>query len=412
MADCIGHKGMEIITIDSSDDDSILRVVTPREFKANRRSNDISSSSESSHDSIWDKGISAPRLSQRSENQVSRSPRLGKYIASNGNEVNDLCDDSDESSSLSSNDSIWNRVGTLSIGHNNESQVKLDEVDTDLPLRKDVANSKTRDDETNLTAIFDNDLVSVDSSHEKQHEQSISDGSSISSSDSILKNTFFARKKEQPIHSYYDYCKYYRKSSTGAQEKTISQVTSSHTSISAIDTNFTINKVLSPSDAQWKIVLLMDHREFGCSNNFLQQVETQINNHFGGKHAEITTLPSADYLYVARLISTSANNFGEILDERVLDVAIERKAVQDVCQCLIADSKKYHPLSFFEAQMYKLMNCGMSKKLFLMEGDEDTSKRLMYGAKSIEERKKRLKRVKTLRCALHSLYCLTVDAYS
>ena len=86
----------------------------------------------------------------------------------------------------------------------------------------------------------------------------------------------------------------------------------------------------------------MDHREFGCANNFLSTVEKKINN--GGNHAEITTLPSADYLFVARLISDST---GEVMDERVLDMVIERKNVQDACQCLIADSKSEYLLSHF-----------------------------------------------------------------
>jgi ERCC4-type nuclease len=121
-----------------------------------------------------------------------------------------------------------------------------------------------------------------------------------------------------------------------------------------------------PVDATWRIVLLMDHREFGCANNFLQTVEKKINRHFGCHSAEITTLPSADYLYVARLTS---NSTGEVKDERVLDMVIERKNVADACQCLITNSKKFKPLSFFEAQMYKLQTCGVAKKLFLMEGE-------------------------------------------
>ena len=91
-----------------------------------------------------------------------------------------------------------------------------------------------------------------------------------------------------------------------------------------------------------------------------------MNEHFGGKYAEITTLASADYLYVARLIS---DDTGKVLYERVLDMVIERKAVQDACQCLIADSKKHKPLSFFEAQMYKMQQSGVSRKIFLMEGE-------------------------------------------
>ena len=175
-----------------------------------------------------------------------------------------------------------------------------------------------------------------------------------------------------------------------------------------------------PTGGKWRIVLLMDHREFGCANNFLSTVEKKINN--GGNHAEITTLPSADYMFVARLISDST---GEVMDERVLDMVIERKNVQDACQCLIADSKseyllsqlivsfccvqlqfsqpiytstiEFKPLSFFEAQMYKLQHCGVSKKLFLMEGDEDKAKNIFAGAKSNMEKERRLKRVKTLR---------------
>ena len=180
--------------------------------------------------------------------------------------------------------------------------------------------------------------------------------------------------------------------------------------------------LLPAVDGKWRVILLMDHREFGCANNFLTTVEKKINKYFreGTTYCEITTLPSADYLFVARLLS---NTTGEIMDERILDMIIERKSVQDVCQCLIADSKsecvwimcpshfsfsaklskhdvstqEYKPLSFFEAQMYKLQHCGMSNKIFLMEGDEDRTKNLFAGAKSNMEKERRLKRIKTLR---------------
>jgi len=148
-------------------------------------------------------------------------------------------------------------------------------------------------------------------------------------------------------------------------------------------------------DGAWRIVLLMDHREFGCrKGNFLPTVETNINNHFGGKYSEITTLPSADFLFVARLLSKVT---GQIMDERVLDLVIERKNVEDLSQCLLQDSKKYKPLSFFEAQMYKLRHCGVRKKLFLMEDDEDRAKCFFVGVKTPIERDKSLKRVKTIR---------------
>ena len=148
-------------------------------------------------------------------------------------------------------------------------------------------------------------------------------------------------------------------------------------------------------DGNWRIVLLMDHREFGCrKDNFLPTVEKNINNHFGGKYSEITTLPSADFLFVARLISKIT---GEVMDERVLDLVIERKNVEDLSQCLIEASKKYRPLSFFDAQMYKLRHCGIRKKLFLMEDDEDRAACFFVGVKTPVERDKSLKRVKTIR---------------
>ena len=148
-------------------------------------------------------------------------------------------------------------------------------------------------------------------------------------------------------------------------------------------------------DGNWRIVLLMDHREFGCrKDNFLPTVEKNINNHFGGKYSEITTLPSADFLFVARLISKTT---GEVMDERVLDLVIERKNIEDLSHCLIEDSKKYRPLSFFEAQMYKLRHCGIRKKLFLMEDDEDKAACFFVGVKTPVERDKSLKRVKTIR---------------
>mmetsp|Transcript_15855 Transcript_15855/g.34301 ORF Transcript_15855/g.34301 Transcript_15855/m.34301 type:complete len:836 (-) Transcript_15855:98-2605(-) len=165
----------------------------------------------------------------------------------------------------------------------------------------------------------------------------------------------------------------------------------------------------------WKIMLLMDLREFGqhkSGSDFLKEVEKKINNHFGGIHCEKQTLPSADYMFVARLIS---NTNGEVIDERVLDLVIERKDVNDLQTCLTNPSKKYKPLKFFEAQMYKMQNCGISNKLFLMEGDEDNpnvfssynrqpaavmGKKTGVAKRGVApkmEQLKRLKRVKTVR---------------
>ena len=97
-----------------------------------------------------------------------------------------------------------------------------------------------------------------------------------------------------------------------------------------------------PVDATWRVVLLMDHREFGNSTDFLEMTEKKINKHFGGTYSEIETLASADYMFVARLIS---NATGELMDERVLDMVIERKSVQDLAQCIIKESKSEY--SFF-----------------------------------------------------------------
>ncbi len=90
---------------------------------------------------------------------------------------------------------------------------------------------------------------------------------------------------------------------------------------------------------KWKIMLLMDFREFSDKSgktDFLKVVENKVNRHFGGVHCEKLHLPSADYLYVARLIS---NATGEVIDERVLDLIIERKDVNDLQACLTLPSK-------------------------------------------------------------------------
>lgn len=391
--------------------------------------------------------------------------------------ANNNYESSDDESSLSSNDSIWNKVGLWSL----ECSKKADDVqnvefaagcerpddfsldddddckDSDSvikssktflhsqkkqPTLSDEISSSSSDDSTDSIlekTFFDRPIVQLGKNNKngsdsvascvtrndvpcskndvhdnpglafnKQSLQDDRDNSSdSSSSDSILEKTYFERKK-LPIHSYYDYCKYYPNNTTKTAAATTTTTTGKSKTINPKQTNYhdvtnsnqntqLPQQVPLPTKAKWHILLLMDHREFGCSNNFLQTVQTQINTHLQGNHAEITTLPSADYLYVARLLSTEPNTYGQILDERVMDILIERKAVQDVCSCLVTKSKKYPPLSFFEAQMYKLMNCGMGKKLFVMEGDEDKCRGLMCGAKSGGERERRLKRVKTLR---------------
>jgi len=195
----------------------------------------------------------------------------------------------------------------------------------------------------------------------------------------------------------------------------------------------------SSEDENWKIMMLMDLREFGQRTNgteLLNNVENHINQHFNGKYCEQVSLPVADYMFVAR----KYNDKGEVEDERILPLLIERKNVNDLQSCLITDSKKYAPLGFYEAQMYKFQCCGSIKhKIFLIgkcciyaqpalallfkshlltylsqyphtrhrtEGDEDNPHEFSnkntssFGVVSPEEYVKRLKRVKTARMQL------------
>lgn len=70
-------------------------------------------------------------------------------------------------------------------------------------------------------------------------------------------------------------------------------------------------------------------------------------------------------------IARQFDDTGSIIDERVLDLVVERKSVDDLQGCLIKKSKTCAPLSFFEAQMYKLQQTPGNNRIFLMEGDED-----------------------------------------
>lgn len=155
----------------------------------------------------------------------------------------------------------------------------------------------------------------------------------------------------------------------------------------------------------WRVVLLMDHREFGNSTDFLQETKAKINKHFGDTYADIDTLPSADYMFVARLISDST---GHILQERVLDMVIERKDICDLTQACVTQSKKFPPLSFFDAQMYKFQHNGISKKLFIIEGDEETQN-VWRGANMEMEKLNRKKRIKTVRLRIERGEYIGVD---
>ena len=157
----------------------------------------------------------------------------------------------------------------------------------------------------------------------------------------------------------------------------------------------------------WKIVLLMDLREFGSATGISDVVKDKVDKYFHGRspvdrvyplYCEKLHLVSADYMFVARKIDLAT---GRVLEERVLDLIIERKNINDLQQCLILPSKKYKPIGFFEAQMYKLQQCDIPNKLFLLEGDEDNP-REFKNMGNPGETDKRLKRVKTLRLQIEN----------
>lgn len=362
---------MEVITIDSSDDESDCSNADEWSYKARKVPLTV--------------GIS---VSSSSSSSSSTLP----LIASNKFQSRDD-DDSDSSSSDSSNDSIWNVKGILS---------SLNIADDDV-VRKVSHDDFSQCGNKNPLCIIS------PSTNEKRKQfiaQSEDDNGSISSEDFIWNETGLVSRKKTTMDGGESRMppllpRRHGNAHDIINNNSVQNVTStaSKRDVFRSTNNDENGESLMPGkqlhvNGKWRIVLLMDHREFGCANGFLQTVETNINNHFGAKHAEIATLPSADYMFVARFIS---NATGEMLDERVLDLVIERKNVQDVCNCLVTDSKKYKPLSFFEAQMYKLQHCGITNKLFLIEGDEDKTRNFFVGAKSETEKAKRLKRVKTIR---------------
>jgi len=164
-----------------------------------------------------------------------------------------------------------------------------------------------------------------------------------------------------------------------------------------------VNNQEDNDDYEYKVMLLMDHREFGlrkndakAHQNQLKQFEILINKEFNGAVCEIVALKSADYMFVVRKISKAT---GQVVDTRLLELIIERKDVGDLASCIIEPSKRYEPIKFFQAQMYKLINCGIKRKIFLIEGDEDKYKWRTEGGRppSKEEVDNRRKRVKTTR---------------
>lgn len=308
----------------------------------------------------------------------------------------------DDSSTSSSDDSIWKIKGLSITGHESDDAAKIIDDATFVDLFKDsclitpteaAASSSTQESQSrryynpfkddasssNSLVEFDNatfheDISSVDTapSHSSSQASLLSrrkieegndcpvtttvvqsfedDGSSVSSEDSIWNKVGL---RLRPSRSNNGVGGVTNLPGNLTLSKTTAPVSLTRacrdiTNDDFVDTEeddtvttlpHDIPLLLPAVDGTWRVILLMDHREFGCAaNNFLTTVEKKINKHFreGTTYCEITTLPSADYLFVARLLS---NTTGEIMDERILDMIIERKSVQDVCQCLIADSK-------------------------------------------------------------------------
>ena len=162
----------------------------------------------------------------------------------------------------------------------------------------------------------------------------------------------------------------------------------------------TAANITDDNDHEYRVMLLMDHREFGQRTrevrNYLHEVESRINRRFNGTYCEILSLKAADYMFVARKISRAT---GQVVEERLFDLIIERKDVGDLASCLINKSKDFKPLSFFEAQMHKLVHCGIDRKIFLVEGDEDNFQWRTEGGgpASEDEKRKRRLRIKTTR---------------
>jgi len=161
-----------------------------------------------------------------------------------------------------------------------------------------------------------------------------------------------------------------------------------------------VPNIYDDNEHEYRVMMLMDHREFGQRTrevrNYLHEVESRINRRFNGTYCEILSLKAADYMFAARKISRST---GQVVEERLFDLIIERKDVGDLASCLINKSKDFKPLSFFEAQMHKLVHCGIDRKIFLVEGDEDTFQWRTEGGgpASEDEKRKRRLRIKTTR---------------
>ena len=221
----------------------------------------------------------------------------------------------DDDCSVSSNDSIWDKQGLTA-----KSSAVDNDTKSDIP-----ANHSSDDEELEVikgvtTKVHQptsgNKVLQLKSTHLTTNDNNINDMEDTQLKEAIRLSLLDEQQQQQKPSSIPNTTT--TKSNTPQQQP------------NTVDTYL----------GKWKVVLLMDHREFGIRDpakmNYLQSVQSKINIKFGSGSAEIVALPSADYLFVARLIS---HDNGQVIDERVFDMIIERKDVNDLAQGLIIDSK-------------------------------------------------------------------------
>ena len=224
----------------------------------------------------------------------------------------------DDDCSVSSNDSIWDKQGltakSSTVGNNTKS---------DMP-----ANDSSDEELEVIKGVKTNAEVRPTSDCNKVHQ---------------LKSTNAANTNNNNVNDIEDNQLKEAIRLSLLEEQQQQQQQQKPSSIPNTTTKTSLRQQPNSVDSylgKWKVVLLMDHREFGMRDpakmNYLQSVQSKINNKFGSGSAEIVALPSADYLFVARLIS---HDNGQVIDERVFDMIIERKDVNDLAQGLIIDSK-------------------------------------------------------------------------
>ena len=248
------------------------------------------------------------------------SPSAHKPISKLITQPSTLTNDNDDYS-VSSNDSIWDKQGltakSSTVGNNTKSDMPAnDSSDEELEVIRGV-NTYTKVHQP-TSGDDSNKVHQRKSTHLTTNDININDMEDTQLKEAIRLSLLEEQQQQQQ------------------QQQKPSSIPNTATTTSLRQQPNSVDAYLGT----WKVVLLMDHREFGMRDpakmNYLTSVQSKINNKFGSGSAEIVALPSADYLFVARLIS---HDNGQVIDERVFDMIIERKDVNDLAQGLIIDSK-------------------------------------------------------------------------